>query len=69
MPRQEVLSDLNISHCTLWRWQTLGFLKPIVGCRGRTAFFLRTEVEEFKADPKFRELTRIGRPPKTAAVK
>jgi hypothetical protein len=64
MPRQEVMNDLGISHVTLWQWKNRGILKPIIGSRGRAAFYLRTDIEELKQSPQFHQLTRIGRPPK-----
>jgi predicted site-specific integrase-resolvase len=69
MPRHEVINYLGISHCTLWQWKNRGILKPIIGSRGRAAFYLRTDIEELKESPQFRELTRIGRPPKAVAIK
>jgi hypothetical protein len=64
MPRQEVMNYLPISHGTLWQWKNRGILEPIIGSRGRAAFYLRTDVEELKQSPQFHELTRMGRPPK-----
>jgi predicted site-specific integrase-resolvase len=46
--RDETAEMLGVSGFTLWRWRKNGFLKPLVGAGGRTAAYLRSDVEKIK---------------------
>jgi predicted site-specific integrase-resolvase len=59
--RGETAEMLGVSGFTLWRWHKNGFLKPLIGAGGRTAAYLRGDVERVKATA-YLDRLKPGRP-------
>ena len=59
--RDETAEMLGVSGFTLWRWRKNGFLKPLVGAGGRTAAYLRSDVEKIKRTA-YLDRLKPGRP-------
>ncbi len=41
--KKEVMTGLNVSHTTLWKWENLGYLIPVK--IGRRVFYRRKDIE------------------------
>jgi predicted site-specific integrase-resolvase len=66
--REEAARLLGISSFTLWRWHKTGFLKPLLGASGRTAAYLRDDVEKIKQAGSYLNRLKPGRKKKEASV-
>jgi predicted site-specific integrase-resolvase len=65
--REEAARLLGVSSFTLWRWHKTGFLKPLLGASGRTAAYLRDDVEKIKETGSYLNRLRPGRKKKEAS--
>jgi hypothetical protein len=64
--RRETGRMLEVSGFTLWRWKKNGFLKPLL-TEGRTAAYLRDDVEKIKQTGSYLNRLRPGRKRKEAS--